>query len=749
MTFQYSLRFESGERRGEVVPLTIVAAQGGSFTIGRNPGNTLQVTDVSISGRHAELQIGADGVSLRDLSSTNGTLVGGRKVRQTSLETGDEFMLGAVEFTLVDAASGASAPSPPAASSDDLDDLDELVLEDPDDVAPAASMPRKAPASPAAAPAQRRPAAAAAAAPAPAPQAEGLGNTHILPQEDGLEITAEDIARSAKSSKLGPILLVGLAAVGGGAWWWVGQRSGGDGGDGASRAAVTQPSASTGNFLTKGYSFEKSEGWTSDSDAPAEFTPVRSARRSGARGIQADLAGGESAIIESDAVRIALGSRSKRPSYMARGFGRVDSGIELRLGLRYSSGSGDDALTTTVWSEACATGEDFEEFTFAGTAPSGMTTVQVLVRADSTDAPPAVDVESEPDSEESFGDVKSVSVDDVELVPASDAPATISLDTYDVTSLGANAGSKALAITTLDQSLISLLRVAQAGLDSDSTGLGSQTLALQGDGGAVQITPGGPGTLHLRAEETLASGGIATMSAAGYASHGSTFERSGVTGLILGDDARMIAIDFDEPVDLVARATGSGVTIRAKVPGSVPVVLKTSFMEERTRAQRLARRAKEERSGGDNGAAFATWNVLLTEVPYETRLIGEAATAQTEMLTEGRTQLKGLAAEVERARFFGLADLFREKLARAEDLGRRFRGTDVETQAVALRDVIQLELAALDSNSERDELQRLEAIETVMRRRGAADLASRLDAYRSKQASGSAPGASQNPTGGQ
>ena len=36
--------------------MTLVDAQGGAFTIGRKPGNSLQVTDASVSGRHAELR---------------------------------------------------------------------------------------------------------------------------------------------------------------------------------------------------------------------------------------------------------------------------------------------------------------------------------------------------------------------------------------------------------------------------------------------------------------------------------------------------------------------------------------------------------------------------------------------------------------------------------------------------------------------------------------------------------------------
>ena len=124
MESQYALRFESGERRGEVIPISVVSASGGTFTIGRKPGNSLQVTDASVSGKHAELDVGAGSVAIRDLDSTNGTLVGGQRVRQASLGHMDEFVLGAVEFTLLDTSQPASNGAASAAP-------DELVLEDP------------------------------------------------------------------------------------------------------------------------------------------------------------------------------------------------------------------------------------------------------------------------------------------------------------------------------------------------------------------------------------------------------------------------------------------------------------------------------------------------------------------------------------------------------------------------------------------------------------------------------------------
>lgn len=75
MTSRYVLRFETGERQGEIVPLNV--APGAAFSVGRKPGCSLQVVDASVSGRHAELTVDAGGVALRDLDSTNGVRVEG------------------------------------------------------------------------------------------------------------------------------------------------------------------------------------------------------------------------------------------------------------------------------------------------------------------------------------------------------------------------------------------------------------------------------------------------------------------------------------------------------------------------------------------------------------------------------------------------------------------------------------------------------------------------------------------------
>ena len=131
MDYQYALRFETGERRGEVVPILVDAAAGGVFTVGRRPGNSLQVTDGSVSGKHAEIVVSAAGVTIRDLGSTNGTLVGGQKVSESGLQHLGRFALGAVEFTLLDQAQGAPDPGGFGGEELMLEEPEELVLEEP------------------------------------------------------------------------------------------------------------------------------------------------------------------------------------------------------------------------------------------------------------------------------------------------------------------------------------------------------------------------------------------------------------------------------------------------------------------------------------------------------------------------------------------------------------------------------------------------------------------------------------------
>ena len=84
-----------GEDKGKVYEL-----KQGRNTIGRGPENDVIITDPSVSTNHAEVIINGATGKLRDLGSTNGTRVGGRKVTESDLSHGVEVVFGQVPMGL-------------------------------------------------------------------------------------------------------------------------------------------------------------------------------------------------------------------------------------------------------------------------------------------------------------------------------------------------------------------------------------------------------------------------------------------------------------------------------------------------------------------------------------------------------------------------------------------------------------------------------------------------------------------------
>ena len=79
----------SGRSAPDAVLQTILVSKQ-PFTVGRHPDNDLSVDNPTVSRRHAELVLTEAGLSVRDLGSTNGTFVNGRRVRDVvRLQNGD------------------------------------------------------------------------------------------------------------------------------------------------------------------------------------------------------------------------------------------------------------------------------------------------------------------------------------------------------------------------------------------------------------------------------------------------------------------------------------------------------------------------------------------------------------------------------------------------------------------------------------------------------------------------------------
>jgi predicted component of type VI protein secretion system len=86
--------------------------------IGRRSENEIVVDDVSVSGRHAVILREGARYRVRDLDSTNGTVVNGAPVRETLLKPGDVVGFGELHFEFndpawVEAPSGTETPPMP------------------------------------------------------------------------------------------------------------------------------------------------------------------------------------------------------------------------------------------------------------------------------------------------------------------------------------------------------------------------------------------------------------------------------------------------------------------------------------------------------------------------------------------------------------------------------------------------------------------------------------------------------------
>jgi len=83
-----------------------------TYTIGRAPENSIRLEDVSVSGRHAELAMVGENCFLKDLGSTNGTVVNGQPATEVQLCAGDRIRFGKVEACFECDVPGSAQPLP-------------------------------------------------------------------------------------------------------------------------------------------------------------------------------------------------------------------------------------------------------------------------------------------------------------------------------------------------------------------------------------------------------------------------------------------------------------------------------------------------------------------------------------------------------------------------------------------------------------------------------------------------------------
>ena len=78
----------------EGVPPDGVYSIAGAARIGRSAEGEIVLVDPSVSRAHAVVEVASGGATVRDLGSTNGTYLNGRRIETGSLHDGDELRFG-------------------------------------------------------------------------------------------------------------------------------------------------------------------------------------------------------------------------------------------------------------------------------------------------------------------------------------------------------------------------------------------------------------------------------------------------------------------------------------------------------------------------------------------------------------------------------------------------------------------------------------------------------------------------------
>ncbi len=105
--------FEPTTAEGERFEMGAAATM---IRVGRKGENNIQLVHRGVSGRHAEIRWIDGRVQLKDLQSTNGTFVNGKRISEVELRSGDELRFDAVGYRVIYGAKAAPMPKPAAMS---------------------------------------------------------------------------------------------------------------------------------------------------------------------------------------------------------------------------------------------------------------------------------------------------------------------------------------------------------------------------------------------------------------------------------------------------------------------------------------------------------------------------------------------------------------------------------------------------------------------------------------------------------
>lgn len=633
MPQSFALRIESGQQAGETH-----AIPGKGLTVGRRPGNDLVIHDASVSGRHARFSIEGDHVVLVDLASTNGSFVDDQRVEQHSLSAGAFLRLGKIELELV-MVDAADAPAPVPSTK------------------PAPAVRPTPAAMPTGTPPPRH-------TTAPMAMDDDEVELELELQDDDLEIEdvagetasaepvdtldlsgfdddqdgihAVDQAALAKTNGSRTPALIGLVLIAGAAGWYFAGMPGLPQSSDPTQGKARPVAAVAGNLVTNPSFENELTGWTTDEEAALVPFVDAAWRVSGEAGIGASLEPGETARLASPVVSVSDQRLLKAGVAVS-----AEGGASARLGVEFSDNDGTHA-GAIAWS---APQVDIDgDVEFQVWVPAGFDRARlVLAMSAATEA-------------------GSVGFDDAFLVASSGSAPGARVGDFVLS----NQGEARLALGFIDRPLLLDMTGAEPRVEGEDLVITSSAV------------------WSATVSNAQMQGGLATLGASGFAPHADEFADPGVESIVIGHGVSQIRILLPSPVAVSGRPVAGGYRIETEASVNGAVRIETGFADERARAARLAQEARSAETKAQRGQALGHWQVLLDEVPFDQDLVATAEANRGRLITSGLEDLAALTDDFERAKFFGLPDLYRECLADVQALQAEFANTEVAPPAAEL-----------------------------------------------------------------
>lgn len=107
---------------------THIEVTSGMTVVGRHPQCDARLDSLRISRRHAGLIAQGGKVLVRDLGSTNGTWINGKRCESGTAESGDEIRFAHIRYRVTDGGHPPAVDSPTKGTMDGLDGIKAAIL---------------------------------------------------------------------------------------------------------------------------------------------------------------------------------------------------------------------------------------------------------------------------------------------------------------------------------------------------------------------------------------------------------------------------------------------------------------------------------------------------------------------------------------------------------------------------------------------------------------------------------------------